>query len=120
MCRFDEPEDEQSSLQLCQPLMERLVTTLGGSLCSTLMVAESLEIIAHTSRALAKLSDSNTTIQVHGTTTEISMVDGPLMCWVIGTSYGAYVPRAQFCRDDFEKCSSMRQGMLVVLLSRNY
>ncbi|CAM9250431.1 unnamed protein product [Ectocarpus fasciculatus] len=62
--RFDEPEDEPSSLQLCQPLMERLVTTLGGSLCSTLMVAESLEIIAHACRALAKLSDTNTTVQM--------------------------------------------------------
>lgn len=62
--RFDEPEDEPLSLQLCQPLMERLVTTLGGSLCSTLMVAESLEIIAHACRALAKLSDTNTTVQV--------------------------------------------------------
>lgn len=41
------------------------MTTLGGPLCSTLLVAESLEIIAHTCRALAKLSDSNTTIQVH-------------------------------------------------------
>eukprot|EP00903_Cladosiphon_okamuranus_P010713 g10125.t1 len=61
--RFDEPEDEQLSLRLCQPLMEHLVTTLGAPLCSTLMVAESLEIIAHTCRALAKLSDSNTTIQ---------------------------------------------------------
>eukprot|EP00752_Nemacystus_decipiens_P010681 g9512.t1 len=65
--RFDEPEDEQSSLQLCQPLMERLVTTLGRPLCSTLLVAESLEIIAHTCRALAKLSDSNTTIQAQTT-----------------------------------------------------
>lgn len=73
--RFDEPEDEQWSLGLCQPLMERLVSTLGGPLCSTLMVAENLEIIAHTCRALAKLSDSNTTIQVRGTTTEASMID---------------------------------------------
>ncbi|CAM9322764.1 unnamed protein product [Ectocarpus sp. 4 AP-2014] len=62
--RFDEPEDESLSLQLCQPLMERLVTTVGGSLCSTLMVAESLEIIAHACRALAKLSDANTTVQM--------------------------------------------------------
>ncbi|CAM9105103.1 unnamed protein product [Ectocarpus sp. 13 AM-2016] len=62
--RFDEPEDESLSLQLCQPLMERLVTAVGGSLCSTLMVAESLEIIAHACRALAKLSDANTTVQM--------------------------------------------------------
>lgn len=55
------------SLQLCQPLMERLVTTVGGSLCSTLMVAESLDIIAHACRALAKLSDTNTTVQVRET-----------------------------------------------------
>lgn len=62
--RFDEPEDEKTSLRQCQPLMERLVTTLGGPLCSTLMVADSLEIIAHACRALSKLSDTNTTIQV--------------------------------------------------------
>ncbi|CAM9096960.1 unnamed protein product, partial [Hapterophycus canaliculatus] len=62
--RFDEPEDETSSLRLCQPLMERLVTSVGGPLCSTLLMAESLETISHTCRALAKLSDSNTTIQM--------------------------------------------------------
>ncbi|CAM9883661.1 unnamed protein product [Scytosiphon promiscuus] len=62
--RFDQPEDEALSLQLCHPLMERLVTSVGGPLCSTLMVAESLEIIAHACRALAKLSDNNVTIQM--------------------------------------------------------
>lgn len=61
--RFDEPQDEEASLYLCQPLMERLVTSVGGPLCSTLMVADNLEILAHTCRALAKLSDANTTVQ---------------------------------------------------------
>lgn len=64
VARFDEPEDEQASLLLCRPLMERLVTTLGGPLCSTLLVADNLEVIAHACRALAKLSDTNVTIQV--------------------------------------------------------
>lgn len=63
--RFDEPEDEQRSLKVCQELMERLVTMVGGALCSTLMLTDSLEIIAHACRALSKLSDANTTAQVN-------------------------------------------------------
>lgn len=48
--------------------MERLVTTLGGPLCSTLMIADNLEVIAHACRAMSKLSDANTTVQVRGLT----------------------------------------------------
>lgn len=62
--RFDEPEDEKLSLQRCKALMEHLVTIMGKALCSTLLAADNLEIIAHTCRALSKLSDANTTAQV--------------------------------------------------------
>ena len=66
--RFDEPEDEQLSLKLWQALMERLVNAVGGPLCSTLLVADSLEIIAHACCALSKLSAANSTAQVQGPT----------------------------------------------------
>lgn len=62
--RFNMPQEDKLSLQICQPLMERLVNTFGGSLCSTLMVADDLEVIAHACRSLAKLSNINTTVQV--------------------------------------------------------
>ncbi|CAM9541310.1 unnamed protein product, partial [Laminaria digitata] len=62
--RFDMPEDEQLSLKQWQALMERLVNAVGGPLCSTLLVADSLEIIAHTCRALSKLSAANSTAQM--------------------------------------------------------
>ena len=65
---LDEPEDEQLSLKLWQALMERLVNAVGGPLCSTLLVADSLEIIAHACCALSKLSAANSTAQVQGPT----------------------------------------------------
>lgn len=62
--RFNIPQEDKLSLQMCQPLMERLVNSVGGPLCSTLMIADDLEIIAHACRSLAKLSNTNTTVQV--------------------------------------------------------
>ncbi|CAM9464946.1 unnamed protein product, partial [Choristocarpus tenellus] len=61
--RFNFPEDDHRSLQQCTPLMMRLLEDVAGPLCSTLCMADNLEVISHACHALAKLSSTNTTAQ---------------------------------------------------------
>ena len=96
--------------------MERLVATLGRPLCSTLMVAEGLDIIAHVCRALAKLSDSNTTTQVRETTTGDRHNRQPLAALCCrNVVCDACVPGAQIQIVRCEKC-----GSVFGLMSRSF